>query len=252
MKVIAVANSKGGVGKTTTCVSVGHALAQMALRVLLVDLDSQGHVAVSLGLPRSGGLYRAMIGGAPVCECTIPSGRELLDVLPGDKSTAGVRMALAGEDYREQRLVKMLRPLADVYDVVLLDCGPTLDILNVNAIHAASEFILPLKCDYLAVDGLSEYINSLKAHLDAGGRSLAGRVTIVPTLFDQATNETRRWLVEIQQFGAANGVRVSSPIPAETRVREATSDGKTIWEADCPRAQVAYTAMVSQMFEVSR
>ncbi len=249
MKIIVVANAKGGIGKTTTAVSLGAAMAAAGLRTLLVDLDSQGHVAVSLGLERTDGLYQFIANGAPAPAVIVPSGRDNLDVLPGDKSTAGLKLALAGMDYREQILAQALKPLAALYDVAILDCGPTLDILNVNAIHAGEQFLLPVKCDYLAVDGLAQYVESLRSHLRMSSRELAGRVVILPTMFDQTTNESRVWLDAIREFGKANRVTVAPPIPVDTKARAAASAGKTIWEYGAERAKVGYVNLLDVIFQ---
>jgi chromosome partitioning protein len=249
MKIIAVANSKGGVGKTTTAISLGSGMATAGLRVLLVDLDSQGHVAVSLGIDRTDGLYQLLVNGTPAPAVIVPSGRANLDILPGDKSTAGVKLALSGMDYRERILSAALQPLAVLYDVVMLDCGPTLDILNVNAIHASTQYLLPVKCDYLAVDGLGQYVESLRSHLRMGGRELAGRVVVIPTMFDQTTRESRTWLEAIQEFGKVQRITVTAPIPTDTKAREASATGRTIWEYGAQRAQVGYLNALDAIFQ---
>lgn len=258
-----VSNSKGGVGKTTTAVSVAHGLAVLGIPTLLVDLDPQGHVAAALGMQRTGGVHAVMAKGGSLADHVAPSGRTNLDVLPGDKSTAGVKIALSTEaaiagaqgapDRTRYRLADVLEPARQVYGAIVVDCGPTLDILNINAMHAGDRFLLPVKCDYLAVDGLAQYVESLQRQLAASAREVAGRVVIVPTLHEGRTRESRRWLADLTQFGQGFGAPVADPVPAETDVREATSAGRTVFEAaegrprSCTRSAEAYGLLLGRV-----
>jgi chromosome partitioning protein len=258
-RVIAVGNQKGGVGKTTTSVNLGHALAMLGFSVLLVDLDSQGHVSWSLGIQRQPGLYNLLNPAAqlPLDRVTVPSGRQRLDVVPGDKSTAGIKMALAGEDYREQYLKRALQPAIGRYHYVILDCGPTLDILNVNAFHAATHFLITVKVDALALVGVADYIESLSKHLGLTGRAAQTCVlAIVPTMFDQVTRESREVYANLlATFGHSDDTArrlmtlpVAAPVPVDTKLREASRFGRTIWEyAPKSSAAAAYVALMERV-----
>jgi chromosome partitioning protein len=225
MKIIALANQKGGVAKTTTAITLAHGLALAGQRVLIVDLDPQGHVALCLGLDKAPGLYQAICQGEPL-KHIIRSARPNLDILPGDKSTEKVKRQITLSDFRENILADLLRPLN--YDVILLDLAPSLDVLHINGLVASDLVIIPTRLDALAVDGIKEILLTM-GEIAQRGHSFFG-FYILPTFFDRTTRET---LTQFQQVTRTFGAKVWPPIPQDTRAREAVAYGKTLWEY-CP------------------
>ncbi len=227
MVAIAVANQKGGVGKTTTAVTLGHRLALDGYKVLLVDTDVQGHVAAALGLEKQPGIYQAVQFFSGTGRLLIVPARERLDILPSDKSTEIAKRVLAGMDFREQILNAVLSEVKTKYDVVFIDCAPSVDVLHVAALLAADYLLVPTRLDYLAVDGVAEVASSLSAIRQRSGGKGAALLGIVPTFLDRQTNETVVQLrILVQKFGKT----VLPPIPTDTRLRECPALGKTIWE----------------------
>lgn len=220
-RVICVANQKGGVGKTTTSVSLAHGLALCGMRVLLVDLDPQGHVAFSLGLEKSPGLYRALVEEIPLPELVRPA-RERLDILPGDKRTEKAKRYLVTANFRERILADLLS--ASAYQVAILDMAPSLDILHVAALVASDWVLIPTKLESMAVDGVNEALRSI-GEVASQGRRLG--YNILPTFFDRTTRETP---LQLRELAKAFGGRVWPPIPQDTRAREAPAYGQTLWE----------------------
>lgn len=222
MKIIAFANQKGGVGKTTTAVTLAHGLANQGLRTLLVDLDPQGHVAYSLGLPKSNGLFQLICQGEPI-EKVVVSARPNLDILPGDKHTEKVKRFITLSDFREAVLAEQLHHTR--YQVILLDMAPSLDVLHVNGLVASNWVLIPTRLDALAVDGVREILMTMGEVANRGHRF--DGYSILPTFFERTTRET---LAQLKELVSAFGNRVWPPIPQDTRMRESAAYGKTAWE----------------------
>jgi chromosome partitioning protein len=222
MKIIAFANQKGGVGKTTSAITLADGLARRGLHTLLVDLDPQGHDAISLGLEKAPGLYRLICLEEPLASVIITA-RLNLDVLPSDKRTEKVKREITLADFRESILADALR--ATQYDVILLDLAPSMDVLHVNGLFAADWVVVPTRLDALAVDGVKEILLTM-GEVAQRGHTFQG-YSILPTFFDRTTRET---LLQFQELTRAFGNRVWPPIPQDTRAREASAYGKTLWE----------------------
>lgn len=222
MKIVAFANQKGGVGKTTTAVTLAHGLARRGLRTLLVDLDPQGHVAYALGFPKSDGLYRLVCLDHPLAK-VIVSARPNLDILPGDKHTEKVKRFITLTDFREGILADQLK--GSPYQVILLDMAPSLDVLHINGLVASDWVLVPTRLDALAVDGVKEILLTM-GEVSARGHHFSG-YSILPTFFDRTTRET---LAQLKELVNAFGSHVWPPIPQDTRVRESAAYGKTPWE----------------------
>jgi chromosome partitioning protein len=222
MKIFALANQKGGVGKTTTAVTLADGLARRGLRTLLVDLDPQGHVAFALGLPKSPGLYRLICENEPLRRVVVQA-RTNLDILPGDKQTEKVKRQITLSDFREAILLDILHD--SDYQAVLLDLAPSFDVLHVNGLVASDWVLIPTRLDALAVDGVKEILLTM-AEVARRGHAFQG-FSILPTFFDRTTRET---LAQFKEIVKAFGSRVWPPIPQDTRVRESAAYGKTLAE----------------------
>ena len=222
MKKIAFANQKGGVGKTTTAITLAHKMAMEGARVLLVDLDPQGHVAVGLGLEKSPGLYR-LIGLEEPLEKVVVSARPNLDILPSDKNTEKVKRLITLADFRETILADILTN--STYDVVFIDMAPSLDVLHLNGLLASDWVIVPTRLDALAIDGVKEILLTI-GEISQRSHSFQG-YSILPTFFDRTTRET---YLQLEELTKVFGKRIWPPIPQDTRVREAPAYGKTLWE----------------------
>lgn len=220
--IFAFANQKGGVGKTTTAVTLADGLARLKKRVLLVDLDPQGHLALSFGLEKSPGLYRLVCLDEPLHEVVVPL-RSNLDLVPGDKQTEKVKRQITLSDFRENILSDILAG-AD-YDAVLLDLAPSLDVLHLNGLIAADWVVIPTRLDALAIDGVKEIVNTM-AEISRNGHRYRG-YSILPTFFDRTTRET---LLQFEDITRVFGASVWPPVPQDTRVRETAAYGKTLWE----------------------
>src|SRR5450759_1440742 len=254
MKIFALANQKGGVGKTTTAVTIADGLARRGLKTLLVDLDPQGHTAVVLGLKKSPGLYRLICLGEPL-QRIVQNARPNLDILPGDKQTEKVKRQITLSDFRESILLDILQDTD--YQVVMLDLAPSFDVLHVNGLVASDWVLIPTRLDALAVDGVKEILLTTGA-VAPRGHAHQG-FSILPTFFDRTTRET---LVQFKEIVTAFGSRVWPPIPQDTKVREASAYGKTMWEYAPESASMAgyvegklrlggYRQIMERMMEVN-
>lgn len=223
MRIIAFANQKGGVGKTTCAVTLATGLARKKMRVLLIDLDPQGQAALSLGLPKSPGLYRFLSLEEPLENVIVPA-RPCLDLLPGDKLTEKVKRQIALMDFRQTILSDHLAGLE--YAAVLLDLAPSLDVLHLNGLVASDWVVIPTRLDMLSIDGVKEILLTM-AELSRNGKCYRG-YSILPTFFERTTKET---LVQFRELVQTFGAHVWPPIPQDASVRAASAQGKTLWEA---------------------
>ena len=221
---MAILNQKGGVGKTTTAVTLASGLARTGLQVLLIDLDTQGNVADSLGLPHGDDLRRLLSPDLhyPLDQVATPSGLDRLAVIRSDKSTTALKQTLAGVTLREYILADVLAGAS--YDVILLDCAPSADLLHFAALVAADYLLIPTRLDKLAVNGVRDALQTLAALKRISHCQVAG---ILPTFYERVTLESHEQLVHlVQTFGRL----VLPPIPQDTQCRVATRYGKTLWE----------------------
>lgn len=233
MKTICIANQKGGVGKTTTSVNLSSALAQLGKRVLLVDLDPQGNASSGLGLKRQDyqeqNIYQVLIGEISAQEAVYPTHTTSLCVAPANPDLVGAEIELVEMPEREYRLKYALKTLEAQFDYVIIDCPPSLGLLTVNALTAANSFLVPLQCEYYALEGLSQLLNTaglIKKNLNPN-LAIEG---ILLTMFDTRNNLSHQVVQEIRThfgdkvFGAI--------IPRNVRLSEAPSHGKSIIDYD--------------------
>ena len=229
-KILAIANQKGGVGKTTTAINLGAALGAFEHRVLLVDADPQGNATRGVGLRATPPhLYQVLAGEAPVRDAIRESGFPNLDILPSDRDLVGVEVEFVGSEGWQLRLREVLAEVVDDYDVVLVDCPPSLGHLTVNALAAADGVLVPLQCEYFALEGISELmatVRRVKATLNPR-LEVAG---VILTMYDDRTNLSRDVAAEVRRhFG---GQVFEAVVPRNVRLAEAPSHGLPIFEYD--------------------
>jgi len=234
MKIIAVANQKGGVGKTTTTVNLGCALAEENLRVLIIDLDPQGNATSSFGLQDLEGesLYDPLLGAAPIADKIVPTRVERVFMVPADLDLAGAEVEIARLDNHLTRLAETLAPLRadDTFDFVLLDCPPSLGILMTNALAAADELLTPIQCEYFALEGLVKIVRIIEQVRDSGANPKLEIGGIVMTMFDSRTKLSTQVVADVR---AHFGERVyETIIPRTVRLSEAPSFGQSVLEYD--------------------
>jgi len=246
MKIVAVANQKGGVGKTTTAVNLGCALAERGQRILIVDLDPQGNATSSLGMQELEGesLYEPLLGGASIVERIFPTRLERLFLVPADLDLAGAEVEIARMNDHLTRLKRTLSILRSdqTFDFILLDCPPSLGILMTNALAAADEILTPIQCEYFALEGLVKIVRVVEQVRDSGANEQVEIGGIVMTMFDGRTNLSEQVVADVREHF---GERVyETVIPRSVRLSEAPSFGKSILEyAPNGAAADAYRAL---------
>jgi chromosome partitioning protein len=252
MKIIAIANQKGGVGKTTTAVNLGAALAESGKRILIVDLDPQANATSSFGLQavEQTSLYEPLVGDASIIERIFPTERDGLFIVPSDLDLAGAEVEIARMPNHLTRLAETLKPLqADqTFDFVFLDCPPSLGILMSNALAAADELLTPIQCEYFALEGLVKIVRLIEQVLDSGANDRLKLGGIVMTMFDARTNLSQQVVADVRKHF---GERVyETVIPRSVRLSEAPSFGKSILEyaSSGPAAQ-AYRALAREFMK---
>ena len=226
--VVAVANQKGGVGKTTTAINLGATLAVGGIRVLLADLDPQGNATSGLGVEVSGvskSIYDAVVGGVPLADIVEPTEIMNLFLAPASIDLAGAELELAAVLSRELRLARALGEVIHDYDVVLIDSPPSLGLLTINALAAAEEVLIPVQCEYYALEGLTQLIqnidlvrNSLNMSLHVGG--------VLLTMFDARTKLSADVAAQVRSHFGDTVYRTA--IPRSVRLSEAPSYGEPI------------------------
>ena len=227
MTIIAVVNQKGGVGKTTTAVTLAHGLAcDSGKRILLIDLDTQGNVSDALGIPKSGALMEWLMLEKPITEVAY-SARPMLDVIRSDKSTVRLKISLAGMDFREKVIARALKEYEKEYETVILDCAPSVDLLQIAALMAADLVIIPTKLDQFSVTGVVETIKSVRTVQEEAGRIGMGLAGIIPTFYDRVTTESHE---QLKALATAFGAYVWPAVPQDTICREGSRLGRTVWE----------------------
>ncbi|HET9418926.1 MAG TPA: ParA family protein [Chthoniobacterales bacterium] len=234
MKIVAIANQKGGVGKTTTAVNLGWALAEQGQRMLIVDLDPQANATSALGLAELQGesLYEALLGGASVADKIVPTRLERLFVIPADLDLAGAEVEIARMDNHVTRLAETLSILRSdqTFDLIFLDCPPSLGILMTNALAAADEILTPIQCEYFALEGLVKIVRVVEQVRDSGANDHIEIGGIVMTMYDSRTNLSGQVVAEVRQHFSERVYE--TVIPRTVRLSEAPSFGKSVLEYD--------------------
>ncbi|MGA2661030.1 MAG: ParA family protein [Verrucomicrobiota bacterium] len=247
-KIIAVANQKGGVGKTTTAVNLSACIAAVGRRVLLFDLDPQANATSGLGLEKTEGAsaYRVLLGEGTLLEKVRPTAFERLEIIPSEVDLCGVDIELARAENHLQQVVRSLQPVVQSqrFDVLFIDCPPSLGILTLNALVAADSVLVPLQCEYYALEGIS-MLNRVMAQLhDSGVNSRLELLGVVMTMFDGRTRLSQQVVSEVRQHF---GDKVfETLIPRATRLAEAPSFGKPIIHYDKYNAGAAAYELLAQ------
>jgi chromosome partitioning protein len=227
-RVIAVANQKGGVGKTTTAVNLAASLAVAGKRVLLIDTDPQGNATTAIGFPKDPSrktLYNTIILAEPISRVVLNTQVSGLDIVPSDKNLVGATIELVGVENREHRLKQALDAIVSDYSFVIIDCPPALDFLTLNALVASNSVLVPIQCEYLALEGVSELLDTLMRIRRTLNPDLAIE-GIVMTMHDERTTLSRQVTSDLRSFFGAQVFETI--IPRNVRLAEAPSHGKPI------------------------
>ena len=249
-KTVAIINQKGGVGKTTTCVNLAAALTGMGAKVLVCDFDPQGNATSGFGVEKScsPNIYDVLLGSAPAEKAVVST--RWADILPSNKALAGATVELIGLDRREFRLRDALAPIKDRYDFIFIDCPPSLELLTLDALCAADTLLVPVQCEYYALEGLSDLLytvrlakRSLNPALDLEG--------VVLTMFDGRTNLSMQVAQEVKRHFP--GKVYATVIPRNVRLSEAPSHGKPVTAYDrLSRGSEAYEALAQEFYNKNK
>lgn len=249
-RILAIANRKGGVGKTTTTVNVATAMAATGKKVLVVDLDPQGNASTSMGVNKKGTMpssYEVLIGNVKLSQAVVWTEIPNFSLIPSSPDLAGAEIELVDVDNREYRLKQALNREAVNYDYILIDCPPSLSLVTINALVAADAVIVPLQCEFLALEGITDLIRNINQIKKSFNPSLALH-GVVLTMYDKRNNLSQMVEEDVRNFF---GKKVyNTVIPRNVRISEAPSHGKPVllYDFKCPGSQ-AYISLTGEVLK---
>lgn len=249
--VIAIINQKGGVGKTTTTINLGASLAVAERKTLIIDLDPQGNASSGLGLNVAARadktIYQALIGECSMADAVVPTELPDLHVVPADRNLSGAEVELVSAIAREQKLKTALAAVRDQYHYILIDCPPSLGLLTINALTAADSYLVPMQCEYFALEGLSQLLSTAHLIQQALNPSLR-QEGILLTMFDARNSLTHQVAEEVRKHFSDQVL--NTVIPRNVRLSEAPSHGKPILLYDIEsRGAAAYLSAAKELIE---
>ena len=250
-KAIALFNQKGGVGKTTTNVNLSSCIAMKGKNVLIIDIDPQGNTTSGLGIDKSGvdnSIYEVLVGEAKVEDSIIETNFDNIHILPSNMQLAGAEIEITNIENREQRLKNIIEIIKDNYDYIFIDCPPSLGLLTINALTAVDSVIIPIQCEYYALEGVSQLMNTIQLVRKGLNPNLEIQ-GVVLSMFDGRTNLSIQVVDEVKKFFRGKVYRTI--IPRNVRLAEAPSHGLPIMDYD-PKSKgaIAYDELAEEFLDL--